>query len=90
MSIAEFYKNTRAYLIETFGEIPQNKHGLQQMSNLIAQKDYPFFGLSQSESFPVFYDKQYIRYSGLTWDIEGLTNEIDLGYWQVSNEHITD
>ena len=89
MSISEFYSAMSEYLIEAFGEIPENKYGLRQMSNLIAQNDYLFFDMRKGDMFPIFYDKQYIRYSGLTWDIESLTNEIDHGLWKVDNEHIT-
>jgi len=89
MNTSEFYNVMSEYFIETFGEIPENKYGLRQMSNLIAQNDCPFFNLKNGDMFPIFFDKQYIRYSGLTWDIESLTKEIDTGLWRVDNEHFT-
>jgi len=66
---------------------PQNKHGLTHNSALAATTSNPCYEAwsLKDKSVHVYWDGEYVCHGGLTWSVESITDEIDSGWWTVSN-----
>lgn len=64
-------------------QIPQNKHSVENGTVLMAENDYPFFGLAKGDMFPVLWDGEFVTNLAQSWSAESICNEIDEGYWSI-------
>jgi len=62
---------------------PHNNKGLDNGTTLAATSDMPWFGINVGQQFGIFWDGEFIRAGGLSWSIDGLSKEIDAGYWEI-------
>lgn len=67
-------------------QMPTNRCGLVNGSKIVAVKDYPFFGIVQSEEVALMWDGEFVRHAHLTWAVDGMVHEIEQGFWTVANE----
>ena len=67
---------------------PKNNAGLERGSFIRANQDLSFLGIEKGMEFPIGFDGQYVRCSGLIWDIEGLIEEIQDGVWTITDKKV--
>ncbi len=57
--------------------------GLTNGTILKATVDMPQVNLRTGQMFAIYWNGEYVRACGLTWLIDSLIEEINIGYWQL-------
>lgn len=71
-----------------FPEFPTNSAGLERGSVILANQDIDYLGIKKGVEFSIGFDGEFVRCSGLTWDIEGLVEEINDGVWTITGKKV--